>query len=115
VTELVLSRAARTLLLFLSAAVLAYLLGIWLGKMIAWRRGGAFEIGVTVGGVASYTSFAPWLGFVILNIFGWNLGWFSYQNIVDSNVWFRAPVSIEAILARMFLTMERMPIRTGIS
>ena len=56
VSEILFSRLFRTLLLFLSAAILAYLLGIWLGKMIAWRRGSTFEFVATLGGVAAY----PW-------------------------------------------------------
>jgi peptide/nickel transport system permease protein len=94
----------RTLLLFLSAAVLAYLFGIWLGKMMAWRRGGLFEAGATLGGVAAYTSFAPFVGFVLINIFGRGLGWFSYQRLVDHNVWYQAPVSVDWVLARMVVT-----------
>ena len=104
VTQILFSRMSRTLLLFLSAATLAYLLGIWLGKMMAWRRGGLFEVGATLGGVAAYTSFAPWLGFVALNVFGWYLGWFPYQRLVDHNVWFNAPVTIDSLLGRMVAT-----------
>lgn len=98
------SRAPGTLLLFLSAALFAYLIGIWLGKMAAWHRGGIFEAGALLGGVSAYTSFAPWLGFVALTIFAWNLGWFPYQGLVNSNVWFGAPVRIDWIMIRLVLT-----------
>lgn len=46
-----LNNAARTLLLFVSAAVLAYAFGIWLGKQVAWNPGGLFEVGAVIGGV----------------------------------------------------------------
>ncbi|KPK90263.1 MAG: hypothetical protein AMJ88_16330 [Anaerolineae bacterium SM23_ 63] len=104
VSQILFSRISRTLLLFFSAAILAYLLGIWLGKVIAWRRGGWVEFGVTLGGVATYTSFAPWLGLVMINIFGWYLGWLPYQRLVNPNVWFNAPVMIDSLLARMVVT-----------
>jgi peptide/nickel transport system permease protein len=104
VTELLFSRLSRTLLLFLSATVLAYLLGIWLGKMIAWRRGSLFEFVATLGGVASYTSFAPWLGFLLINVFGWYLGWLPYQRIISHTVWVGAPVRLEFLLVRMVAT-----------
>lgn len=104
VSELLFSRLSRTLLLFLSATVLAYLLGIWLGKMIAWRRGSLFEFVATLGGVASYTSFAPWLGFLLINVFGWYLGWLPYQRIINHNVWVGAPVRLEFLLMRMVAT-----------
>ncbi|HEC33374.1 MAG TPA: ABC transporter permease [Chloroflexi bacterium] len=108
VSEVLLSRLSRTLLLFLSAAVLAYLLGIWLGKTIAWCRGGLLEIGATLGGVATYTSFAPWLGFVMINIFGWYLGWLPYQRLINPNVWFNAPVMVDALLAALVATAGLM-------
>ena len=104
VSDILISRMSRTLLLFLSAAVLAYLLGIWLGKMMAWRRGGPFEIGTTLCGVAAYTSFAPWLGFAMINLFAWYLGWFPYQRLVNHNVWFNAPVTLDSLLARLVVT-----------
>lgn len=104
VSEILGANLPRTLLLFLSAAILAYLFGIWLGKIIAWRRGGLFEAGATLAGVAAYTSFAPFLGFLLINIFGRELGWFSYQRLVDHNVWYLAPVSVDWLLARMVVT-----------
>lgn len=104
VSNILFNRISRTLLLFLTAAILAYLVGIWLGKMIAWRRGGWLEFGVTLGGVAAYTSFAPWLGFVMINIFGWYLRWLPYQRLVNPNIWFNAPVMIDSLLARMVVT-----------
>lgn len=104
VSEILGANLPRTLLLFLSAAVLAYLFGIWLGKIIAWRRGGLFEAGAALAGVAAYTSFAPFLGFLLINIFGRELGWFSYQRLVDHNVWYLAPVSVDWLLARMVVT-----------
>lgn len=104
VSELLLQQAPRTLLLFLSAAIISYILGIWLGKLMAWHRGSWFEIGATIGSVAGYTSFAPWLGFLALNLFGWYLGWFPYQNIINFNVWLNSPVRLDWILGRMVLT-----------
>ncbi len=104
VSTLLLNRLPRTLVLFLSASILAYMLGVWLGKMMAWHRGGIFEIGATLGGVATYTSFAPWLGFVMINVFGWELGWLPYRRLVDHNVWFDAPVSVDWMLTWLIVT-----------
>lgn len=104
VSDILRANLPRTLLLFLSAAVLAYLFGIWLGKMLAWRRGGLFEVGATLGGVAAYTSFAPFLGFLMINVFGWYLHWLPYQRLVDHNVWYRATVRVDWLLGRMVMT-----------
>ncbi len=104
VTTLLLSRAARTLLLFFSGVIIAYMLGIWLGKEVAWRRGGVFEFSATFAGILAYTAFAPFLGFVMLNVFGWYLGWFPYQKLIDFNIWAWAPVQAEWIIIRMLIS-----------
>ena len=104
VMELLGGNAARSMLLFFAAAIIAYILGIWLGKTIAWHRGGLFEAGITLGGVAGYTAFAPWLGFVAINLFGWYLGWLPYNKIVDPNVWYESPVRIDWVLGRLVIS-----------
>lgn len=91
-------RASRTLLLFLTATILAYILGIWLGKLVAWHRGGVIEFGLTLTGVAAFTSFAPWLGFLFLNVFSWYTNWFPYQHFINPNVWFQAPIRLDPLL-----------------
>ena len=104
VTEILMSRAPRTLLLFLSGILLAYIIGMWLGKQLAWHRGTPFEIGVTLGGIAAYTSFAPWLGFLMLNIFSWHLGWFPFQKLIDPNKWWWLNVSANHIITMMLIS-----------
>ncbi|MGD8624409.1 MAG: ABC transporter permease [Anaerolineae bacterium] len=104
VSDILWANLPRTLILFLTAALLAYAFGIWLGKLMAWRRGGLLEAGATLGGVAAYTSFAPFLGFLLIAIFGRELGWFSYQRLVDHNVWYDAPVTVDWLLARLVVT-----------
>jgi peptide/nickel transport system permease protein len=104
VSGILLDRAPRTLLLFLSAAILSYVLGIWLGKIVAWRRGGWFEVGALSIGVAAHTSFAPWLAFLGLGIFAWNLGWLPYQHLINFNVWLRVDISLDEILLRMVIS-----------
>jgi len=104
VSGILLDRAPRTLLLFLSAAVISYVLGIWLGKIVAWRRGGLFEVGTLSVGVAAHTSFAPWLAFLCLGIFAWNLRWLPYQHFINFNVWLRVDISVDEILLRMLIS-----------
>jgi peptide/nickel transport system permease protein len=53
-----------TLLIFFSGTGIACLLGMWLGKITAWR-GPGFLSGVTsFTAIAFYTSFPPWLAFL---------------------------------------------------
>lgn len=105
VLQLIVERAPRTLILFLSAAVLAYAFGVWMGKMIAWKRGGVVEALATLGGVAAYTSFAPFLAFAAVNVFGYYLGWFPYRRLVDQRLWYQAPVTVDALLGLMLVTI----------
>lgn len=104
VSGILLDRAPRTLLLFLSAAALSYVLGIWLGKIVAWRRGGLFEFGALSVGVAAHTSFAPWLAFLGLGLFAWNLRWLPYQNLINFNVWLRVDIRLDEILLRIVIS-----------
>lgn len=104
VSQILFGKMSRTLLLFLSSAILAYVFGIWLGKVIAWRRGGFLEAGVSLGAVAAYTSFAPFMGFVLINIFGRDLGLFPYQRLVDHNTWYQVTVSIDWLIGLLVLT-----------
>src|SRR3970040_551347 len=66
VLGLMLRLLPRTLILFLPGTLIGFFLGLWLGKLMAWRRGGWLELGATLGGTALYTSFAPWLAFLMI-------------------------------------------------
>lgn len=104
VSDVLLTSAPQTLLLFLSAAVLAFAIGIWLGKQVAWRRGGLFELGAVLGSVAAYTSFAPWLAFLMLNLFAWELHLLPFQHLVNFNVWLGAEATINEVFLHLFIT-----------
>jgi peptide/nickel transport system permease protein len=106
VGRLFLQRMPRTLLLFLPGTVIGFLIGVSLGKRVAWRRGGLFEVGVTLGGVAFYTSFAPWLAFVLVNIFALQLGWLPPENLITPNVWANTPAVSENITWRMLVAFS---------
>ncbi len=106
VGQLFLQRFPRTLLLFLPGTLLGFLIGIGLGKRVAWQRGGLFEAGVTLGGVAFYTSFAPWLAFVLVNIFALQLGWLPPENLITPNIWANTAAVSENITWRMLVTFS---------
>lgn len=104
VADLLLRLSPRTMLLFLPAVLLGFTLGVWLGKRIAWRRGGWLELVATLNGIAFYTSFAPWLAFVLINVFAFGLGWLPPENLVNANLWRAAPASADAVIGWMLLT-----------
>ncbi len=105
VAEVMQNNAARTLLLFVSAAILAYAFGIWLGKQVAWRRGGLFEFGAVAGSVAAYSSFAPFLAFLLLNVFAWNLRILPFQHLVNFNVWLQSEITVNQVFLRLVLSV----------
>ncbi len=104
VTEIMLRLLPRTLLLLLPGTLAGFLLGMWLGKVIAWKRGGWLEFGATLGGAAFYATFAPFLAFVMINVFGYSLGWFPLEKMVDLNKWLDTEATVDAVVIRMLQT-----------
>ncbi len=76
-------RIPRTLLLFGGATVLAYGVGIFLGALIAWRRGGVLDGGTVVVSLVFYNMPSFWIGLIFLVIFASQLNWFPLQGWYD--------------------------------
>src|SRR3990172_8730402 len=102
---MVLRLLPRTLLLLVPGTLAGFFLGLWLGKVIAWKRGGWLELGATLGGTAFYTAFAPFLAFVMINIFALSLGWFPPEKMIDINKWIGLDVTVDAVVIRMLQTV----------
>ncbi len=66
-------RIGPTLLLFGTALMVEYLIGILVGAVIAWRRGSKLELGTIVVTLFFYAMPVFWLGLVLLWIFAVNL------------------------------------------
>ncbi|KKK55687.1 hypothetical protein LCGC14_3072050, partial [marine sediment metagenome] len=87
VLEIVKRKLPPTILLFTTAVILSYLIGLPLGKSIAWRRGSRFEMGATVFGLFFYTVFIPWFGLIAIWIFSYKLGWFPIGGMLTPEIW----------------------------
>jgi peptide/nickel transport system permease protein len=76
VIGLILTTLPNTLLLTVTALVVAYVFGGLFGALLAWTRGSRFE-GVSIPLVLA-TRAAPefWVGMVLLAVFAFGLGWF---------------------------------------
>lgn len=94
----------RTLVLFLTATLLAFWLGFKTGKLIAWRRGAATEKGLIVTGVFLQTVFYPWFAIVMLWLLGFFLGWFPIGRFIDTRLWVGAEYSASAVFFQMILS-----------
>lgn len=95
-----------TVLVFVLGLGIAYLLGSWLGRITGWRRGWKSD-GITFLGIATYTLFPPFLGFLMLRFMGnpiRNLR----SLLVDETpgkLWTKAPVTEQEVMWTMTATI----------
>jgi peptide/nickel transport system permease protein len=87
VIELIGQRLPNTIILFTTAVFISALLGVWWGKIAAWRRGRAADSGLTIAALVTHTLFLPWLALLIIWLFGYKLGWFPVNGMVSAEVW----------------------------
>jgi peptide/nickel transport system permease protein len=107
VSKLILTALPRTIVLFLSATLLAYYLGFVTGKVLAWKRGKATEYMLTLGGVGLYTVFYPWFALLMIWLFGFTLAeWIGFRvfpinKFIDVNDWTGSPYSTNEVFMWM--------------
>ena len=87
VFDILKARFIPTVLLFTLGYLLAYALGINLGRIIAWRRGGKLEYGSTVLGLFFYTMPIFWLGLLAIWIFSYRLDLFPVGGMKSPEIW----------------------------
>jgi peptide/nickel transport system permease protein len=104
VSQLILERLPRTIALFLSAVLLSYYMGFFLGKVMAWRRGKAVETALTLGGVFGYTVFYPWFAILMLWFWGYVLGLFPIGKFIDVGEWSGAPMTANQVFIRLLIS-----------
>ena len=83
VGDILKERIPRTLLLFGGATVLAYIIGIYLGALIAWRRGGVLDGSSVVISLVFYNMPSFWIGLIFLVVFASELNWFPLTGWYD--------------------------------
>ncbi len=93
VTEILAERIPRTLVLFFTATIVQFTVGFTMGRILAWQRGGGFEYGSTLVGVALYTVFTPWFGLMMIFIFGARLKLLPLGKFLDPMIWSKAEIS----------------------
>jgi peptide/nickel transport system permease protein len=96
VLDVIIERAPRTLVLFVTATVVAFYFGFLGGKLLAWKRGGLFEYTATLGGVFLFTVFTPWFALMMIWLFAFSLKLFPIGKFIDPLLWRQAPAEIEA-------------------
>ncbi len=104
VIEVLAERIPRTAVLFLTATASSFYIGFFLGKAIAWRRGGFLEYAATISGATLFTAFTPAFALVMIWIFAFKLGWFPVGKFLDPLVWRGADVTANHVFSYMLLT-----------
>jgi peptide/nickel transport system permease protein len=74
VKDIIYQTLPATLLVFGIGTLLAFLLGLNLGRFSAWRKGGILPGAITLSGIAFYTAFPPWLAFLIIYFIAKRIG-----------------------------------------
>ncbi len=105
VSEILIERAPRTLMLFITATVVSWYSGFLAGKLLAWRRGGLFEYLVTVGGVTLYTVFTPWFGLMMIWLFAFQFDMFPTGKFLTPTLWRQTDISANSVFLRLLLTL----------
>ena len=104
VLEVLAERLPRTVVLFLSATAVSFYVGFFLGKAIAWRRGGFLEYAATISGATLFTAFTPAFALMMIWIFAFKLGWLPIGKFLDPLIWRDAAVSSNHVFSYMLLT-----------
>ena len=87
VVRILLNRLPNTILLFTTSIILSALLGVFLGKIAAWKRGERTDTWMTIGALFCHTLFLPWVALIMIWFFAYRVGWFPITGMVSPQVW----------------------------
>ena len=81
VYDIIKEKLPYTMLLFTSINILSFSLGMYMGKIISWRRGGTLEYGSTVLGMFFYSMPGFWICLLFLYLLSYKLDLFPLGGI----------------------------------
>jgi peptide/nickel transport system permease protein len=87
-------RLFPTVLLFTLGTMMAYSVGINLGRIIAWKRGSNLEYGSTVVGLFFYTMPIFWLGLLAIWVFSFKFDLFPLGGMKTPELWSMGEVGV---------------------
>ncbi|MGD2205215.1 MAG: ABC transporter permease [Anaerolineae bacterium] len=105
-----------TLSVFVTGTILAFVIGLSLGKFTAWRGTGFVSRVTTLAGITLFTSFPPWLAWLVSHFFTQGRSFavmgevgglrrVSLERVISRDLWIDVEISPSTILFRMILTM----------
>ncbi len=87
VLEVIGDRLPNTMLLFTSSVILSALVGVFLGKIAAWRKGERTDTLMTLIALITHTVFLPWMALILIWVFAYRVGWFPINGMISEEVW----------------------------
>ncbi|MBT8340942.1 MAG: ABC transporter permease [Desulfatitalea sp.] len=87
VAEIIGHRLPNTVLLFTTAVVLSALVGVRVGKYVAWQKHSHVDMVVTMAALVCHTLFLPWIAMLILWFFAFKVGWFPVTGMISPELW----------------------------
>ena len=103
VSDILKAATPPTILVFGVGTALAFLLGLWLGKITAWRGPGLVSSSITFGSIALYTSFPPWLAFLLVYFMTTQLGLLPQS--IDRRMWQEASLDPSQVMGQMVIAL----------
>jgi peptide/nickel transport system permease protein len=87
VSHIILNRLPNTIVLFTTSIILSALVGVFLGKIAAWREGERTDTWMTIGALVCHTLFLPWLALIMIWLFAFKIGWFPLTGMISAEIW----------------------------
>ncbi len=87
VWDVIKNKILNTILLFTTSVIVSALVGIFLGRIAAWRRNTSLDAGLTIASLVTHTIFLPWLGLLLIWIFGYKFELFPLSGIYTPEIW----------------------------
>ncbi|MGC8663663.1 MAG: ABC transporter permease [Thermoplasmata archaeon] len=84
VSKLLAERVPRTLFLFGMATIISYVIGYFVGAIIAWKRGGVLDGSNVVIGLFFYNMPTYWLGMIFIFVFAFTFRIFPLGGFYDA-------------------------------
>lgn len=110
VWDMLKARLLPTVLLFTLGNILAFSIGVNLGRVIAWRRGQKIEYGSTVVGLFFYTMPIFWLGLMVIWVFSAKLDLFPLGGMKTPEIWTSARATLSTkvldVIHHLFLPLS---------
>ena len=102
VTDQVMNRLPNTMILMGLAAVSSIIAGIFIGVLVAYKRGGLFDTLTVTGSLVTYSVPIFFIGWLMIFFFGVQLKWFPLGGVTP-RAWGRNPptTAIEFLIGRI--------------